>query len=111
MPWWATTSAPALGKGDLMHPAWAVAGDHCLQSGVPAGCSAPARATLTQRCDNPGDEGAGDILLPSPCSCSERRWVLDSSGHIGLCPSLPLEKMLEVPRDAPELQVTKLSLG
>lgn len=88
MPWWATTCTPALGKGDLMHPAWAVAGGCCLQFGVSARSSVPAQATLSHRCDDPGDEGAGDVLLHGPCSYPEQRWVLDSSGHIGLHPYL-----------------------
>ena len=103
MSWRTTTSAPALDKGDLMHPAGAVAEDHCLQFGVSARSSVPAQATLTHRCDDPGDEGAGDVLLPGPCSYPERCWVLDSSGHVG-----PHTVM---PRDAPELQGTKLSPG
>lgn len=51
-----------------MHPAQAVTGDHCLQFGVSAPSSVPAEATLTHQCDDPEDEGAGDILLPGPCS-------------------------------------------
>lgn len=105
MPWRATTSAPALGKGDLMQPAQAAAGDRCLQFGVSARSSVTAQATLTHRSDDPGNEGAGDILLPGPCSYPQRRWVLDSSGHVGL------RSHTVMPRDAPELQGTKLSPG
>lgn len=71
MPWRATSSTPALGKGDLMHPAWAVTGDCCLQFGVSAHSSVPTLATLSHRCDDPEDEGAGDIKLPGPCSYPE----------------------------------------
>lgn len=71
-----------------MHPAQAITGDHCLQFGVSAPSSVPAEATLTHQCDDPEDKGAGDILLPGPCSFPDQHWVLDSSGHVGLRPCL-----------------------
>lgn len=90
MPWQATTTTPALCKGVLMHLSRAVAGDRCLQFEVSARSSVPAQVTLTHWCADAGDEGAGDILLPGPCSYPEQRWVLDSSDHVGLHPFLHL---------------------